>query len=367
MTIRLVLNLLILVILNSSFSIASAEEPANLPIENSEQRIATVIDVSKPVVQEGLGYSEQIVKIRIKGETEDLFITHPIPDNKAYAILAKKGKQYIVSSDPETNQVYITDYFREPTMIMMLVGFFILVIVLGGFKGFTAIVSLALTGLAVFYFLIPGIKQGGDPVTLAVLVAAFSTAVTALLIAGWTKKSLAATIGTTGGVTVAGLISMYIIQTAPLSGLASTEAQMLVANPENSVLNFQGMLAAGIIISSLGAALDVAVSIASAAQELYETNPNQSKRELLRHCMNIGRDIMGTMVDTLILAYTGSSMSLLLLLYNEAGLRFLNMEIIAAELTLAVVGSVGLLLSVPITALVAVFLLKGFKKKAIIE
>ncbi len=357
---RYIFIALILLTLNGSSSIASAEEPYTPQVENSEQKIATVLEVSKPVAQEDLGYSEQIVKIHIEGEKDDVFITHPIPDNKAYAIIAKVGKQYIVSSDSE--QISITDYYREPVIIAMIIGFFILVIILGGFKGFTAIISLALTGLAVFYFLIPGIKQGGDPVTLAVLVAAFSTAVTALLIAGWTKKSLAATIGTTGGVTVAGLISMYIIQTAPLSGLASTEAQMLVANPENSVLNFQGMLAAGIIISSLGAALDVAVSIASAAQELYETNPNQSKRELLRHCMNIGRDIMGTMVDTLILAYTGSSMSLLILLYNEAGLRFLNMEIIAAELTLAVVGSVGLLLSVPITAVVAVFLLKGFKK-----
>ncbi len=342
---------------------ASAEEAYAPAAENSDQRIATVLEVSKPVPHEEMGYSEQIVKIHIKGEKEDIFITHPIPDNKAYAIIANVGKEYIVSNDADTDQISIIDYYREPIIIAMIIGFFILVIALGGFKGFTAIVSLALTGLAVFYVLIPGIKHGGDPVTLAVLVSAFSTAVTALLIAGWTKKSLAATIGTTGGVTVAGLIGMFIIKTAPLSGLASTEAQMLVANPENSVLNFQGMLAAGIIISSLGAALDVAVSIASAAQELYETDPNQSKRELLRHCMNIGRDIMGTMVDTLILAYTGSSMSLLLLLYHEAGLRFLNMEIIAAELTLAVVGSVGLLLSVPITAVVAVLLLKGFRKK----
>lgn len=361
MSFRLIFIALVLLTINSSFNIASAEEPV-APIDTSEQRIATVIETSKPIPHEELGYSEQIVKIHIKGDKEDIFITHPIPDSKAYAIHAEVGREYIVASDADSDQFYITDYYREPTIIAMVIGFFILVIVLGGFKGFTAIISLILTGLAVFYFLIPGIKQGGDPVTLAVMVSAFSTAVTALLIAGWTKKSLAATIGTTGGVTVAGLIAMYIIKTAPLSGLASTEAQMLVANPENNVLNFPGMLAAGIIISSLGAALDVAVSIASAAQELYETDPNQPKRELLRHCMNIGRDIMGTMVDTLILAYTGSSMSLLLLLYNEAGLRFLNMEIIAAELTLAVVGSVGLLLSVPITAIAAVFLLKGFKK-----
>lgn len=348
-------QLVIIIVLSGLMSASQAQD--------YEQKVATVINVSETETQEGLGYSEQLVKLRLDGEKEEVFITHIVPDSKAFAIVAEKGKQYIVSSDPSTDQLYIADYYREPTIIVMIIGFFILVIILGGFKGFKAIISLILTGLAVFYILIPGIKQGNDPIILAVIVAAISTVVTMLLIAGWTKKSLAASIGTTGGVTVAGFISMIVINNAPLSGLASTEAQMLIANPVNAVLNFQGMLAAGIIISSLGAALDVAVSIASAAQELYETNPNQPKRELLRHCMNIGRDIMGTMVDTLILAYTGSSIPLLILLYNESGLRFMNMEIIAAELTLAVVGSIGLLLSVPITAVVAVLLLKGLPTK----
>lgn len=345
------LQLFIIILLSASLNAAQAQD--------YDQKVATVIDVSEAEAQEGLGYSEQVVKLKIDGEKEEVFITHVVPDSKAFAITAEKGKQYIISSDPSTEQFYIADYYREPTIIIMIIGFFVLVTILGGFKGFKAIISLLLTGLAVFYILIPGIKNGNDAISLAVIVAAISTAVTMLLIAGWTKKSLAAAIGTIGGVTVAGLISMIIIDKAPLSGLASTEAQMLIANPANTILNFQGMLGAGIIISSLGGALDVAVSIASAAQELYETNPHQPKRELFRHCMNIGRDIMGTMVDTLILAYTGSSIPLLILLYNETGLRFLNMEIIAAELTLAVVGSIGLLLSVPITAVVAVLLLKG--------
>jgi uncharacterized membrane protein len=183
-----------------------------------------------------------------------------------------------------------------------------------------------------------------------------------ILIAGWTKKSLAATAGTTGGVTIAGLISMFIIHQAPLSGLASTEAHILLANLGDMSLNFQGILAAGIIIASLGAAMDVSISIASSAQEIYETNKRQSKRELFAHSMNIGKDIMGTMVNTLILAYTGASIPLFLLLYNETGLRLLNMEIIATELTAAVVGSIGLLLAIPVTAVVSSILLKGLNR-----
>jgi uncharacterized membrane protein len=331
--------------------------------DESEMKIGKVLEVSQT---KGQLHKEQIVKIKISDENftkedSEFFITNIVPNNLAYAINAEPGKKYLIHIDRESDEIYIADYYREPVVVGIILFFLTLVILFGRSKGIKAILSLSLTAIAVIYFLIPGIKEGKDPIVLAILVSGFATGVTMLLIAGFTRKSLAATIGTTGGVTVAGLIANYVIHSAPLSGLATTEAHILLGNLSESSLNFQGILGAGIIISSLGAAMDVAISIASATQEIFEANHRQGRRELFAHAINIGKDIMGTMTNTLILAYAGASIPLFLLLHNETGLRLLNMEIIATELCAAVIGSIGLLLAIPITAITAVLLLKPLR------
>ena len=324
-------------------------------------KIARVISVSESQVN---GMREQMVELEIykKGEqNESVFLTNNVPDNQAYAIIAQQGREYLVNFDESSGEHYISDYYREDVIVGLIILFSVLVIAFGAFKGIKALVSLALTGLAIYFVFLPGIEAGYNPIFLAVLIAAFATASTMILIAGFSKKALAATIGTTGGVTAAGLMGFYVIKIAPLSGLASTESHILLANSQGLNLNFQGILAAGILISSLGAAMDVAISIASSAQEIFEANFRQGRRELFAHTINIGRDIMGTMTNTLILAYTGASIPLLILLSQDEGLRVLNVELIATELSAALIGSIGLLLAIPITALVSVFLLKPYK------
>jgi len=322
----------------------------------SQARVATVLEAVDKTTGD---FKEQIVKLKFHDDGEEIFITNTIPDSKAYAILAIPGKQYLIGADEVTDQIYIADYYREPVIYSLLGAFFLVVILFGGMKGLKSILCLVLSGLSIIYVLIPSIKNGVDPIPVAIGISAFSTAITMILIAGFSKKSLAATIGTTGGVAVAGIASLLVIKLAPLSGLASTEAYLLQANMPGINLDFQGILASGVLISSLGAAMDVAMSIASACQEIYEANIHQSKRELFRHAMNIGKDIMATMTDTLILAYAGASLPLFLLIHGDNSLRYINMEIIATELTAALCGSIGLVLAIPITAVVAVFLLKA--------
>ncbi len=322
-------------------------------------KIGKVLSISETKVN---GFREQMVEIEVYDEkNETLFITNNVPDNQAYAIEAKPGKEYLLNFDEVNGQIYISDYYREKTVIGLVVLFCILVIIFGAFQGVKALISLTLTGLAIVYAFLPGIQAGYNPVALAILISIFATASTMILIAGFSKKALAATLGTTGGVTAAGLIAFGVIKLAPLSGLASTESHILLANSQGLDLNFQGILAAGILISSLGAAMDVAISIASSTQEIFEANFRQSRKELFAHAMNIGRDIMGTMTNTLILAYTGASIPLFILLAQDSGIRILNIEIIATELSSALIGSIGLLLAIPITALASVFLLKPYK------
>lgn len=325
----------------------------------NKQEVGKVISLTESKIN---GIKEQIVEIQLESSprNETVFITNNVPDNEAYAIVAETGREYFIGTD-DSGLIYIADYHRENIVIALIIFFCILVIIFGGFRGVKALLSLILTGLAIIYLFLPGIQNLYNPVLLAIGISAFATASTMILIAGFTKKSLAATLGTTGGVAAAGLIAFIIIKLAPLSGLASTEAHILLANTQDLDLDFKSILAAGILISSLGAAMDVSISIASSTQEIFEANLKQSRRELFAHAMNIGRDIMGTMTNTLILAYTGASIPLLILLSQDPSIKVLNIEIIATELSAALVGSIGLLLAIPITAVASVLLLKPYK------
>lgn len=361
-------GLLLLSLVGFLFFSASAALAENPQEETFKLAVAKVISI------DDLGYDEfkaahgQLLNLEIisgdyKGR--DMISHNYVPDNLAYAIKAKTGKKYLVAIDNDTDEVSITDHYRQDSIVYLVLSFFLLLIILGGFQGFKAIISLLLSGLAIFYFLIPAIQNSFNPIFAAIIVAAFSTAVTMLLIAGWTKKSLAATVGTTGGVAIAGLIALFVIEQAPLSGLASSEARILLGNlmfqnqdSPIAILDFRGILAAGVLISSLGAAMDVAISIASSTHELYLANPRQTYSELFKHAITIGKDIMGTMTNTLILAYTGSAIPLFLLLANSSGIKILNMEIIATEITAATVGSIGLIAAIPITAMLSALLYK---------
>jgi uncharacterized membrane protein len=351
-------------------------EPSAQQIPVPQFQIVKVLEVSPLESVSGsldqlISAKEQQVKVRVLSDgpqkNTELFINNIVPDNLAFGIVAKKNKEYIISLADDNNEVAIIDYHRKPYVIGLFILFVVLIIGFSGFKGFKAILSLFVTALSIIYILIPAIKEGFDPILVGIFISAIATAVTVISIAGFTKKAFAATIGSIGAVAIAGLTSFFVIKGAPLSGLASNEAQILLANSmyggANSMMNFQGILSAGVIIASLGAAMDVAVSIASATQELYLTDINQSFNNLFKHAMNVGKDIMGTMTDTLILAYTGASLPLFLLLESyEPKALLLNMEIIVTELTSALAGSIGIIFAIPLTAIISVFMYKGFKR-----
>jgi uncharacterized membrane protein len=377
---KLLINIVFLFTLFSSILIGvSAESSTKLAPEQAsipQFQIVKVLDAS-PLESPSSGLDqlisakEQQVKVRVISDgpqkNTELFINNIVPDNLAFGIVAKKDKEYIISLADDSNDVAIIDYHRKPYVIGLFILFVVLIIGFSGFKGFKAILSLFVTALSIIYILIPAIKEGFDPILVGIFISAIATAVTVISIAGFTKKAFAATIGSIGAVAIAGLTSFFVIKGAPLSGLASNEAQILLANSmygsANSMMNFQGILSAGVIIASLGAAMDVAVSIASATQELYLTDTKQSFNNLFKHAMNVGKDIMGTMTDTLILAYTGASLPLFLLLESyEPKALLLNMEIIVTELTSALAGSIGIIFAIPLTAIISVFMYKGFKR-----
>ena len=186
------------------------------------------------------------------------------------------------------------------------------------------------------------------------IVCALSSAFTIFVVSGRNRKTITAILGTVGGVLSAALIALLIGQWAKLTGLGNEEAQLLAYVPQFRQLDYKGLLFAGIIIGALGAVMDVAMSIASSMSEIEQIHPKISNKELFKSGMNVGRDIMGSMSNTLILAYVGSSIQVLLLFYsfNVSTYAIINMDHMASEIIRAMAGSIGLVLAIPITALI---------------
>jgi len=239
-------------------------------------------------------------------------------------------------------------------IIVVLGAIFVLLLLLfGRMKGLGAILSLGFTCTAIFAVFIPSIISGMNIYISAIIICVFSIVVTLFILNGVNKKSLAAVLGCMGGVIAAGLITLIMNNFLRLTGILDSESVHLLRIPTEHVVDLRALIFAGIIIGASGAIMDVAVSISSALWELKEQAPKLRFRKLFKSGVNIGRDIMGSMANTLVLAYIGSSLSVILLLivYSENLTDLLNREMVIVELLQAIIGSLGILLAIPLTAI----------------
>lgn len=317
----------------------------------------------------GVGAGKQQVKVRLTSGPDagdEVWLMHHITGNPAYDLEVSAGDRVLVGiyDDGPLQEVFIMDFVRDVPLAWMAAVFALSLFVVGGFRGAKMLLTLVITALAVYYLLIPMVLAGRSPVLATVLIGSGVVMITMVLIAGFNRKALAAGVGTVTGVIVAGILAWFFGSRAHLMGLHSQEAQMLYHTTELTV-DFRGLLFAGMILGALGAVMDVAVSIASAVAEVREANPELSVWDLASSGLNVGRDVLGTMANTLILAYAGGALPLLLLLtaHGQEMTKVLNLDIIATEVVRALSGSTGLAFSVPATALLAA-LLQGRRKRA---
>jgi uncharacterized membrane protein len=282
---------------------------------------------------------------------QPLFDISPNPGDKI--ILA-------VSDVQNEKQYHIADYNRLfPTYI--LVGLFILsLLILGKTIGIKTIFVICFSVVIILKGMVPLIlNYHWNFIIATMLVCAVITAITQITISGWNSKTWGAILGTVGGVFIAGVLAAISISWMHLTGLDSEEAMMLKVTTL-TFMNFQEVLFAGIILGSLGAVMDVTISIASTQYEIKQSCPHYGFREIFNSGINVGRDVMGTMANTLILAYTGSSLPLIFLIVsqdNVSFMRIMNLNIVATEITRALTGSIGLICSIPLTAVITAFLL----------
>ena len=278
-----------------------------------------------------------------------------------YGANCKKGTKVIVNVSEYNGSVSanVYNYDREFEIGILVFAFLGLMWLVGRRKGFNSIVALVFTFAVVIMLYIPLMYIGFSPFLAATVSVILITIVTFLLITDLEMKSLAAMLGTVGGVVVAGVIALIFGKTSHVTGMNVEEIETLVYVGQNSKLDVGGMLFSGILIASLGAVMDVAMSVSTSLNEIQLNRPDISKKEMFRSGINIGRDMIGTMSNTLILAYVGGSLNLIMIVYAYSYQmhQVMSMYTVAIELMRGIAGTMGIILTVPLTSLIASILL----------
>lgn len=246
------------------------------------------------------------------------------------------------------------EYHRVGILWFLIAAFMFILLLFGRKKGVSTIISLALTIGAIFLVFVPAVLSYGNIYMWSLLTCVYIIFTTLLIVNGYTRKSLAAIIGCLGGVAVTGTLVKFCDLFLHTTGLVDEDAlYLMMLNPENP-LDIKAVVFAAIIIGAVGAVMDVAMDIASALSELKAQAPEISQKQLIQSGFTIGRDIIGTMANTLILAYIGSSLSCTLLMVagNPSLLLLFNTEMIVVELLQTIAGSFGMLLTIPLTSIV---------------
>ena len=257
---------------------------------------------------------------------------------------------------------YFLQQNRIPGMLMLCGLFLVLLILIGRLKGFTTIVALGFTGAALFAVYIPAILSGVNVYLITVIITVYIIFASLSLLNGINKKTLCAIVGNMGGILVSGILALIMNRVLKITGLVDEGFVYLMAD-ESAMFDLRAIVWSCIIIGSLGAIMDVSMSIASAMQELAYEMKDRSFGRMVKSGMNIGRDAIGTMTITLVLAYVGSSIaSILLFMLNSRNLMILmNFEMIVVEISQAIIGSLGILMAVPITVFFAAWVFNRVK------
>ena len=244
----------------------------------------------------------------------------------------------------------MSNYIREKPIFLLVTFFIILVILVAGVKGIYAVLSIAFNICIIYMLLLPGLLSGYNPIKLTIICCLIISFFSLIIQNGLNKKTISCLIGTLGGVIIAGIVT-YMMSNSLHVSISSEEFTSLTKYSQSIKFDFQGILFSSIVIGALGANLDMSMSIATAMNELKESTTNISKKLLINSGLSVGRDVIGTMANTLILAYVGSSMVTLMIFlgYNIGFSYIINLQDIAVEILRSLAGSIGIILSVPLT------------------
>ncbi len=326
---------------------------------------AAVLEVvdSKKEVLAGIGLEQDIQTLKIEildGPKEGAVVTiendhTPLEKGMTFYF------NYLV--DVGGNERYVVTNIDRSSSLFLMIGIFCGVILLfGGKQGLRALVALGGSFFVIFSVLLPGLLAGWNPLFASFLVSSGVLFMAIFVTHGFNRESIVAYVGTVSAVLLTTLFALFSVSVTHLTGVTGEEAVYLDIGTKG-ILNFRHLLLGGIIIGMLGVLDDIAVTQAAVVTELYASNPDFTKREVYRKALRIGREHVGALVNTIILAYTGASLPLLLYMQTSdmSITSMVHMELFATEIVRSVVGSVGLIMTVPIVTLLAVIFLRGYK------
>lgn len=254
----------------------------------------------------------------------------------------------------------VSNPYRLNILFWLTIAFIVLIFIFGGIQGVRGLASLIGSLFLIFYLLIPGIYGGYNAVAISITVAALIIIVGSYITHGFNRTTSAAVLGMIFTVFITGLAAYYAVHAAHLSGYDSEESMFLNLDTQGTI-NMVGLLFGGIMIGLLGVLYDIAIGQAVAIEELFRAGKELTRREVYKRGIRIGREHIGALVNTLAIAYVGASLPLLLLIQNSTtGILFIiNSEIFATEIVRILIGSIGLIVAVPITTLIASYMLYG--------
>ena len=270
--------------------------------------------------------------------------------------VAQEGDRIMLAQNAQGGWNFI-DYVRIYHIMVLGGVFIVLLIIFGRVKGFNSILSLGLTCTAIFAVFIPSIMSGMNVYISSIVVCIFSIITTIFIINGVNKKSVAAVTGCLGGILVAGMLTLIMSTAMMLTGVTQSDSTHLMYIFEYPV-DLTAIIFAGIIIGATGAIMDMAISISSALWEIKAKAPESTFSDIFKSGINIGKDILGSSINTLVLAYIGSSLTIILILmgWGVSLFRLMNRELIIVELLQAIAGSFGIFFAMPLTTLICAVL-----------
>ena len=354
---------LLILILFSTFNLSFAQDLPEQTEHLEKGMVTAIIQEKHDNELEKIFMSDQIVqtlKIKIlSGELQNhqLNIENYLTSNPAFDINLKKGDRVLLEMDnPQDNKnINITSKDNSPLMLIILGVFALSLLLVGGYKGMKALISTIFTIFLIFFALIPLLLKGFEPISTTIGISTLSILFTMFILGGINIKSLSASLGSIFSLVLAGFLSAMIIYLTSLNGISSQESLALWDQYPN--LDFKGILTSAVILGALGAVTNIGMPIANCINEVKKSREDYGFKELFHSGMNVGKDIIGPMINTLIFAYLASGMPLLLLSFGIPFIKFINFQSVIIEILAALVGSIAIIYCVPLTAGISAYLI----------
>ncbi|HJS28597.1 MAG TPA: YibE/F family protein [Anaerolineales bacterium] len=329
--------------------------PIGYPSETAKARVVEVLETGGTEIS-GIPQNYKILRVEVvegRWQAQEFEINYGLNQAVPSGFDIQPGDEILITVGQNPDRVlsaFFTDFVRIRPLLWLVATFVISIILISGWKGVRALLGMAFSLLVILTYIIPNILRGDDPVLVSITGAFVLLSVTLYLVYGWTLKTHAAVLATLIALVITGALSAFFVNLTRLTGFESEESLFLIQQASVQI-NLQGLLLGGMLIGALGVLDDLVITQSSVVFEILGADRTLTMRGLFWKGMRVGQDHVAATVNTLVLAYTGAALPMLLLfsLSGEAFGNLVNLEFIAVEIVRTLVGSLGLIAAVPIT------------------